>query len=76
MTEAFNVLINMFNRLFGYLDLLFSELGAWSFVLGFFLIYTIYRLILAPVLGAGRSDMVKKIRNREQVQGVSGLEKR
>lgn len=80
MVEAFNLLINMFTRLFDYLDVLFSKLGAWSYVLGFFLIYTIYRLILAPVLGgvvrAGQSDMVKKVRNKDSVQGVSGLEKR
>lgn len=80
MIEAFNLLINMFTRLFDYLDVLFSKLGAWSYVLGFFLIYTIYRLILAPVLGgvvrAGQSDMVKKVRNKDSVQGVSGLEKR
>lgn len=80
MVEAFNLLINMFTRLFDYLDVLFSKLGAWSYVLGFFLIYTIYRLILAPVLGgvvrSGQSDMVKKVRNKEHAQGVSGLEKR
>lgn len=80
MVEAFNLLINMFTRLFDYLDVLFSKLSAWSYVLGFFLIYTIYRLILAPVLGgvvrAGQSDMVKKVRNKDSVQGVSGLEKR
>lgn len=76
MAEAFNLLINMFSVLFDYVDTLFESFGAWSYLLGFFLIYTIYRLILAPVLGSGRSDMVKKIRNREQAQGVSGLEKR
>lgn len=76
MVEAFNLLINMFNRLFQFLDTLYTKLGAWSYVLGFFLIFTIYRLILAPVLGSGRSDMVKKFRSNEKVQGVSGLEKR
>lgn len=76
MVDVYNMLIGMFSRLFEYLDILFTKLGAWSFVLGFFLIFTIYRLVLAPVLGAGRSDMVKKIRKNETVQGVSGLERK
>ena len=79
MVDVYNMLINMFSRLFQYLDVLFTKLGAWSYVLGFFLIFTIYRLILAPVLGgvlaSGRSDIVKKVRSDRNVKAVSGLKK-
>lgn len=72
-------LMDMFYILLQYVDKLFDRIGAWHYIFGFFLIFTIYRLILAPVLGgaisSGRSDIVKKVRSDKNVKAVSGLKK-
>ena len=79
MSAAIQMLIDIFDFLFEQVTRLYDSLGAWSFVIGAFTVYTIYRLLLAPVLGgairSGQSDMVRKIRSDNKPQAVTGLEK-
>lgn len=66
VTEVLGLLVQMFSDLLGLFDEVFTELGAWSYVLGAFLVFTIYRLLLVPIVGglvrSGQSDIVKKIK--------------
>lgn len=80
MAEANGFVVNLFGKIFELFDRVYTEYGAWSLIIGAFIVYTIYRLILAPVVGgvvsAGQSDMVRKIRSDRSPKGVAGLEKR
>lgn len=57
----------MFSQVFLLFERVYTEFGAWSLLVGAFVVFTIYRLILAPIVGgglrSGSSDTVKKIRN-------------
>lgn len=80
--EVLGILAQMFSDLLGLFDEVFTKLDAWGLLLGAFLVYTIYRLLLVPVVGGvisgGTSDVVRNIRENEKakrnVQVVSGLE--
>lgn len=80
MEEVLNLLAYMFKEIFKIADKIYTSYNAWSLVIGAFTIYTIYRLLLVPVLGSainsGASDMVRSFKNREKPEGVSGLEKK
>lgn len=62
--EALGILAKMFSDLFGLYDEVFTKLDAWGLLLGAFLVFTIYRLLLVPVVGgvvrSGQSDIVRK----------------
>ena len=81
--EALGILTQMFSGLLGLFDEVFTKLDAWGLLLGAFLVYTIYRLLLVPIFGgfvsAGASDVVRYVREDakavKNAQGVSGLEK-
>lgn len=66
VTEILSILAQMFGELLGLFDEVFTKLDAWGLLLGAFLVYTIYRLLLVPVVGglirSGQSDIVKKVR--------------
>lgn len=80
--EVLGILAQMFSDLFGLFDEVFTKLDAWGLLLGAFLVFTIYRLLLVPIVGGvisgGTSDVVRNIRENEKakrnVQVVSGLE--
>lgn len=80
--EVLGILAQMFTSLLGLFDEVFTKLDAWGLLLGAFLVFTIYRLLLVPVVGGvisgGTSDVVRGIRENEKakrnVQVVSGLE--
>lgn len=80
MEEVLVVLAEMFKKIFALVDKVYTSFNAWSLVIGAFTIYTIYRLLLVPVMGSainsGASDMVRSMKNKEQAQGVSGLERK
>lgn len=80
MEEVLVLLANMFKEIFKIVDKIYTSFNAWSLVIGAFTIYTIYRLLLVPVMGSaihsGASDMVRSFKNREKAEGVSGLEKK
>lgn len=79
--EALGILAQMFSDLLGLYDEVFTELDAWGLLLGAFLVFTIYRLLLVPVVGGlirgGASDVVRYVRDDansvKNVQAVSGL---
>lgn len=81
--EILAILAQMFSDLFGLYDEVFTKLDAWGLLLGAFLVFTIYRLLLVPVVGGlirgGASDVVRYVRDDaktvKNAQGVSGLEK-
>lgn len=55
------------NMITSVLDLFFdiiNQLGSFSLIFGAFIIFTIYRFLLRPIIGgsAGKSDSVKKVR--------------
>lgn len=70
MVDILPVLSNMFNSIFVLYDRLYTHFGAWTYLIGAFIIYTVYRILLAPIVGgfvsAGRSDMAKKMRSQSQ----------
>ena len=80
--NVLGILSQMFASLLGLFNEVFTKLDAWGIVLGAFFVFTIYRLLLVPVLGgvvrAGQSDIVRRIhaneRGKRNVQVVSGLE--
>lgn len=59
------VVTDMFLQLFGLVDRLFEFFNITPFLLGFFFIYTVIRMLLQPVIGgvlsSGTSDMVHRI---------------
>lgn len=81
--EILGILAQMFSNLFSLFDEVFTKLDAWGLLLGAFLVFTIYRLLLVPVVGGlirgGASDVVRYVRDDAKIvknaQGVSGLEK-
>lgn len=81
--EILGLLAQMFSDLFSLFDEVFTKLDAWGLLLGAFLVFTIYRLLLVPVVGGlirgGSSDVVRYVRDDAKIvknaQGVSGLEK-
>ena len=64
--EILGILAQMFSDLFSMFDEVFTKLDAWGLLLGAFLVFTIYRLLLVPIVGglirSGQSDIVKKVR--------------
>lgn len=56
VAEVLPTLANMFSSLITYCFQLYERLGALSLVFGAFMIYTIYRFILQPILGGGVSS--------------------
>lgn len=64
--EVLGILAQMFSELLGLFDEVFTKLDAWGLLLGAFLVFTIYRLLLVPIVGglirSGQSDIVKKVR--------------
>lgn len=64
MLDVLPSFAEIMENVFLWFDKVFTYFGAWTFVFGAFLIYTIYRMILAPIVGgftsAGRSDLAKK----------------
>lgn len=81
LEEVLEMLANMFLSLFALVDKIYTKFNAWSLILGAFIVYTLYRVLLRPVLGSavssGASDTVQKMKSsRQQPQAVSGLEKK
>ena len=70
INEVLEMLANMFQKLLGIFNNVFTGLNAWDLVLGAFIVVTIYRMLLVPILGGrvgfGSSDTVKKSRNKEE----------
>ena len=68
MEQANNFVINLFLSIFSLFDNIYERFGAWSYLLGAFIVYTLYRYLLRPVLGGGvgSSDTVRKIRKEEE----------
>lgn len=64
--EVTIMLGNMFVQLLALFERIFTELDGWAIWLGAFLIFTISRMLIVPILGGvistGQSDIVKEIR--------------
>lgn len=61
MSDVMPSLTNMFLSIFDWFEKIYAHYGVWSILLGAFLIYTIYRLLLKPIVGgSGSSDTARK----------------
>ena len=70
MVRSNNFVVNLFNQVFNLFDVVYAKFGAWSYVMGAFIVFTLYRLVLAPAIGGGfrggSSDVVKKSRKDKE----------
>lgn len=61
---------SLFIKIIQLFDRVFTSFGAWGFFFSAFIIFTSYRLLLRPIMGAyvsaGASDTVKKIRQKDK----------
>lgn len=66
LAQVMEMLANMISQVFSIFDMVFSAFDVWDLLLGALIIWTIYRLLLVPILGCalkgGSSDTVKKSR--------------
>lgn len=73
VAQVMNICMQGVSACFGWMGILFESLGAWSFILGAITLYTIFRLLLAPVIGAaissGASDTVKNFKKENTPKG-------
>lgn len=70
MNDVLEMLASMFQSILALFDKVFAGLDGWDIVLGAFIVITIYRMLLVPILGGrvgfGSSDTVKKSRGKEE----------
>lgn len=66
VADVMLMFMNMFSNLWNLVDRIFTQLGAWSYFLGAFIIFTLFRLVLKPIIGAsvgiGASDTVRNFK--------------
>lgn len=66
VAQCFELCIQGISAVFGFFGTCMQLLGAWFYIFGAFLIFTIYRLLLKPLIGAavssGASDTVKSMK--------------
>lgn len=64
MGDVVSFLSMALNAVFSFADDVFTKLGAYGLILGAFFIWTVYRLLLQPIIGGiisvGTSDVVQK----------------
>lgn len=81
--QCMNICLSGIGAVFGFLEQIFDSLDGWSYVIGAFMIYTVFRVLLVPVIGgaisSGTSDMAMKLKQNykdgKNPQAVTGLEK-
>ncbi len=81
INDVLPMLTNMFAQLLNLFDTVFTYLGAWSFLLGAMIIYTLIRMLIIPLLGGslygGASDTVQSGNlSSGSSDGVKNLSKR
>lgn len=59
--QCLQLCVTGISAVFDFMALIFDYLGAWTYIIGAFMIYTVYRVLLVPVIGAGQSDMARKV---------------
>lgn len=61
--ECFSLCLKGISAVFDWMGYIFVQLDAWKYILGAFLIFTIFRLLLVPIVGGslfgGSSDTVR-----------------
>lgn len=79
VSESMNqIIVPTLLKVFEFVKILFDYFGAWSWIFGSFCIYTIYRFLLKPLLGAraiGDSNTTKRNSKNDEQLGVSNAEK-
>lgn len=67
VSECFNLCIVGISAVFDFFGYCVTQLGAWAYILGAFIIFSIFRLLLKPLIGAavhgGSSDTVRRAKN-------------
>ena len=66
VAQTMQICLIAISSVFDIMGYVFEQLGAWTWILGAITLYTIFRLLIVPVIGAavssGASDTVKKIK--------------
>lgn len=70
VTQAMNICLQGISAVLYWMEYIFMQLGAWNWILGAVIIYTIFRLLIVPVIGdalsSGQSDTVKSVKKGEK----------
>lgn len=70
VAQTMEICLSAISAVFNFMSYIFEELGAWSWILGAIIVYTIFRLLIVPIVGgvisAGQSDTVKAFRQSYQ----------
>lgn len=76
VNDVFPTIIQLFNNVLVLFERVFSSLGAWAIFISGFVVFTLYRLLLRPIMGAavsiGASDTVKKVRMENKKNNKKG----
>lgn len=72
MNEVLPMIVDMFNKILELFQDVFDGLDAWDYIFGAFIIVTIYRMLLRPILGggikSGSSDKARKSTSKNEVE--------
>lgn len=73
VAQAMNMCVQGVSAAFTWMEYIFAQLGTGYWILGAFMIFSIYRLLIRPVIGSavssGASDTVKKIKEKRKEDG-------
>lgn len=70
VAQTMNLCLQGIVAVFGFMEYIFAQLGTGYWILGAFMIFSIYRLLIRPVIGSavssGASDTVKKMKKERE----------
>lgn len=76
VAQTMSICLQGITAVFGWMEYVFFQLGVGFWLIGAFTIFSIFRLLIAPVIGAaissGASDTVKKIRGKSGQNNQGG----
>jgi len=68
VAQTMNMCIQGISASFTWMEYIFAQLDTGYWILGAFMIFSIYRLLIRPVIGSavssGASDTVRKLKNK------------
>lgn len=81
VAQTMQICLQGISAVFGFMSIIFETLGAWSWILGAIIVYTIFRMLIVPIIGgvirSGQSDTVKAIRQNSKggAEPLTGTER-
>lgn len=68
VAQTMNICVQGISAVFAWMEYIFMQLGTGFWIIGAFMIFSIFRLLINPVIGSavssGASDTVKKMKNK------------